>query len=182
MPKSSELFFISSNNHKYCEAKEIMDSFGVRLDFCRLNLEEIQSHSLFDIAMKKAKDAFSQCKKPLVVEDAGLFIDSLGGFPGPYSSYVFKTIGNEGILDLVKDNRKARFVSIVTFCNGDHLQSFAGKLDGVISKSQQGDGWGYDPIFIPENLQHTFAKLDNKNNLSHRYQALKKFANWYVHS
>ena len=54
---------------------------------------------------KKAQDAFSKCKKPLIVEDDGIFIDSLGGFPGPYSSYVHKTIGNKGILNLLKYNK-----------------------------------------------------------------------------
>ena len=182
MPKSSKLFFVSSNNHKYRETKEIMDSFGIPLDFCKLNLEEIQSNSLCDVAVKKAQDAFVQCGEPLIIEDAGLFIDALGGFPGPYSSYVFRTIGNEGILNLVKDNRNAKFVSIVTFYDGVVLQSFVGKLDGTISQSMQGASWGYDPIFIPKNLEKTFAKIDNKNNLSHRYKALKKFANWYVHN
>lgn len=179
---SSKLLFVSSNNHKYRETKEIMNSFGVSLDFCKLNLEETQSNSLSDVAAKKAQDAFAQCRKPLIIEDAGLFVDALAGFPGPYSSYVFKTIGNDGILNLVKDNRKAKFVSIVTFCNGTVLQSFVGKLGGTISQSKQGDGWGYDPIFIPKNLEKTFAKIDNKNTLSHRYKALKKFANWYVHN
>lgn len=181
MPTSSNLSFVSSNSHKYRETKEILGSFGVQLDFCELNLDEIQSNSLSDIATRKAQDAFAQCQKPLIIEDAGLFIDALGGFPGPYSSYIFKTIGNDGILSLVKDNRNAKFVSIITFCDGAVLQSFVGELDGTISQSKLGDGWGYDPIFIPKNLEKTFAEMDNKNTVSHRYKALQKFANWYVH-
>ena len=66
---------------------------------------------------KKAQDAFSKLKKPVIIEDDGLFINSLDGFPGPYSSYVFKTIGNKGILNLLKNNRKAKFVSIITYCD-----------------------------------------------------------------
>ena len=181
MQKSSDLFFVSSNNHKYQEANIILDSFGIKLGFFKYNLEEIQSNSLKEIASTKAKNAFSKYKKPVIVEDDGLFIDSLEGFPGPYSSYVFKTIGNKGILNLLKKNRKAKFVSIITYCDNKTLKSFNAKLDGTISKTQKGKGWGYDPIFIPKNTKQTFAELTNKNNLSHRYKALKKFSNWYLH-
>jgi XTP/dITP diphosphohydrolase len=158
-----------------------LDSLGIHLGFLKLNLEEIQSNSLDTIAIAKARDAFSKFKKPVIIEDDGLFIDSIDGFPGPYSSYVFKTIGNKGILNLLKNNRKAKFVSIITYCDKTILQSFEGKLDGKISKTQKGKGWGYDPIFIPNNSKKTFAELNNKNELSHRYKALKKFSKWYLH-
>ena len=181
MRKSFDLFFVSSNNHKYQEAKIILNSLGINLGFLKSNLEEIQSNSLDAIAMTKARDAFSKFKKPVIVEDDGLFIDSIDGFPGPYSSYVFKTIGNRGILDLLKNKRKAKFDSIITYCDKTILQSFEGKLNGRISKTQKGKGWGYDPIFIPNNSVKTFAEMNDKNELSHRYKALKKFSKWYLH-
>lgn len=181
MQKSFDLFFVSSNNHKYVEAKSILETFGIKLGFLKSELEEIQSNSLDEIALRKAKDAFSKFKKPVIIEDDGLFINSLSGFPGPYSSYVFKTIGNDGILNLLKNNRKAKFVTIITYCDKTNFQSFTAKLDGMISKFQQGKGWGYDPIFIPKNSQKTFAEINEKNKLSHRYKALKKFSNWYLH-
>lgn len=181
MRKSFDLFFVSSNSHKYQEAKTILDSLGINLGFLKSNLEEIQSHSLNDIATAKARNAFSKFKKPIIIEDDGLFIDAIDGFPGPYSSYVFKTIGNKGILNLLKNNRKAKFVSIITYCDKTILKSFEGKLNGKISKIQKGKGWGYDPIFIPNNSKKTFAELNNKNELSHRYKALRKFSKWYLH-
>lgn len=181
MQQSFDLFFASSNNHKYQEAKIILDSFGIKLGFFKCNLEEIQSDSLKSIASHKAKHAFSKCKKPVIIEDAGMFIDSLNGFPGPYSSYVFKTIGNKGILDIINDRRKAKFVSVIAYCDKKILEFFDGKVDGIISKSQKGKGWGYDPIFIPKYAEKTFAELTDKNKLSHRYKALKKFSNWYLH-
>ena len=180
MRKLSDLLFVSSNIHKFKEAKAILDSFGISIQFFKLNLEEIQSNSIKEIALKKAQNAFSKCKKPLIIEDDGLYIDSLDGFPGPYSSYVHKTIGNQGILDLLKKNRDAKFISNITYCDKNNLESFEGKLDGCISKSEKGTGWGYDPIFIPKNTKKTFSELINKNNLSHRYKALKKFSNWYL--
>ncbi|MDW7641810.1 MAG: RdgB/HAM1 family non-canonical purine NTP pyrophosphatase [Nitrosarchaeum sp.] len=181
MRQSFDLFFVSSNYHKYLEVKEILHSFGINIKFFKYDLEEIQSNSLKEIAFKKAADAFKKCKKPIIIEDDGLFIDSLCGFPGQYSSFVFKTIGNKGILQLLKKNRKAKFVSIISFCNDKISKSFEGKIEGNISKIQNGKSWGYDPIFIPLNMNKTFAELNNKNKLSHRYKSLKKFSNWYLY-
>ncbi len=181
MHKLSDLLFVSSNIHKFNEAKEILDSFGITIKFFKLTLEEIQSSSIKQISIKKSQEAFSKCKKPLLVEDDGMSIESLNGFPGPYSSYVHKTIGNLGILNLLKRNRNAQFVSNITYCDKNNLKSFEGKIDGKISTSEKGKGWGYDPIFIPKNKKKTFAELTEKNNLSHRYKALKKFSNWYLH-
>ena len=181
MHKLSDLLFVSSNIHKFKEAKEILDFFGIPIQFFKLNLEEIQSNSIKEIAIKKAQDAFSKCKKPLIIEDDGLHIDSLDGFPGPYSSYVHKTIGNKGILNLLKKNRSAKFISTITYCDKNSFESFEGKLAGTISKSEKGKGWGFDPIFVPRNTKKTFSQLTDKNNLSHRYKALKKFSNWYLH-
>jgi XTP/dITP diphosphohydrolase len=181
MPLSCSLFFVSSNNHKYYETKKILNSFGINIGFFKSDLEEIQSHSLTEIAIKKVKNAFQKYQRSIIIEDDGLFIESLDGFPGPYSSYVFQTIGNKGILQLLKQNRKAKFVSIISFYDGKNLKSFTGQINGVISKTQKGKGWGYDPIFIPVNFNKTFASIPNKNELSHRYQALKKFSTWYLH-
>ena len=123
---------------------------------------------------------------PVVVQT---FIDSLSGFPGPYSSYIFNTIGNNGILKLIGDNRDAQFVAIIAFCDSSNEPTlFESSVAGTISKNIRDGGWGYDPIFIPKNQNlpalppfsfKTYAELDDKNKLSHRYEALKKFASWF---
>ena len=180
MQQSYDLFFASSNIHKFQEAKKILDNFGISIGFFKCDLEEIQSNSLKEIAKHKALQAFQKCKKPVIVEDDGLFIDSLNGFPGPYSSYVFETIGNKGILKLLKQNRKAKFVSIISYYDKKSFESFESKVNGLISKKIVEGGWGYDPIFIPIKSKKTFAQLKNKNELSHRFKALKKFSKWYL--
>ena len=180
MRQSFDLYFASSNIHKFREVKKILNSFGIDVGFFNHTLEEIQSDSLIEIAKNKARQAFLKCKKPVIVEDDGLFIESLNGFPGPYSSYVFKTLGNKGILQLLKQNRKANFVSIISFCNKKNIETFESKINGTISKKLSGKGWGYDPIFIPVNQKSTFAQLENKNQISHRFKSLKKFSSWYL--
>lgn len=180
MQQSYDVFFASSNFNKYNEAKKILEIFGIRLGFFKCELEEIQSDSLSQIAQKKVINAFKQCKKPVIIEDDGLFITSLNGFPGPYSSYIFKTIGNNGILKLVKSNRTANFQSVIAYHDKKKKSIlFKANVYGKISRSPKGRGWGYDPIFIPNGKNETFAELLDKNIISHRYKALKKFANWF---
>jgi len=181
MPKLYDVLFASSNIHKYEEAEKILAEFEIKLEFFKTDLMEIQSDSLSEIALKKVLDAYDKCKKPVIVEDDGLFINSLSGFPGPFSAYVFKTIGNNGILKLIGSNRTAQFRAVIAFCDSNKEPVFfESNVFGQISKNIQGKGWGYDPIFIPENQNNTYAELAEKNNLSHRYQSLKKFARHYI--
>ena len=179
---SSSLYFASSNQNKFEEARSILSRFGISLKFFKCSLEEIQAKSLEEIAVHKANQAYLLCSKPVMVEDDGLFIKTLKGFPGPYSSFVFDTIGNKGILKLLSKQRDAEFRSIIAYCEkkGD-VMVFDANLQGKISKKLQGKKWGFDPIFIPEGETLTYSHLKNKNLISHRYLALKKFANWYLH-
>ena len=127
MQQSYELFFVSSNTHKFEEAQRILSNLGLEINLFKTTLEEIQSNSIGEIAKRKALDAFSKLEKPVIIEDDGLFIDSLGGFPGPYSSYVYDTIGNKGIMRLLEniELRNARFVAIIAYCNGtDNVKLF----------------------------------------------------------
>jgi len=183
---SSSLFFASSNRHKYKEAKRILDSFGISLEFFKPQyLEEVQSDDLTHIAKKKSYSAYNQCKKPVIIEDDGLFIESLSGLPGPYSSYVFGTIGISGILRLLSNESKrdSYFQAVIVYHDGKISDTFSAKVRGTISKKIQGTGWGYDPIFIPKTHKHTFAQLENKKDrFSHRYKALSKFAKWYLNN
>lgn len=179
MRKSFDLYFASSNKHKYSEAREILSKFKIDLGFFEFAPVEIQSDSILEIAAQKSLDAYASCKRPVIVEDDGLFIPSLGGFPGPYSSYVFKTIGNSGVLDLARSKREAEFHAVISYCDGKKPALFRGITRGTISKKQKGQGWGYDPIFIPRGKTKTYAQLDDKNAISHRYRALAKFASWF---
>lgn len=181
MQEWSDVYFVSSNRHKYTEAKEILAQFGIKVGFFEANLVEIQSSSLSEIAKAKALDAFSKCKRPIIIEDDALVIPSLGGFPGPYSSYVFGTIGNKGIIQLTKKDRAAKFYATVSYCDRKKKPVlFEGITQGKISKKIQGRGWGYDPIFIPKGKTKTYAQIPDKNTLSHRHRALAKFASWFV--
>lgn len=181
------MYFVSSNEHKFKEIKKLLSEFTstpLRLEHKKLKLVEIQSSSLSGVAKAKANQAFDLIRNEVLVEDDGLFIESLNNFPGVYSSYVYDTIGNIGILDLLKNkkNRKATFKSLIAYYDGRNLKTFDGQVDGFISEQIFEGGWGFDPIFIPEDMDRAFAQMDLKlkNKFSHRKLALKEFYSWYI--
>ena len=183
MQQSSELFFASSNEHKFEEVQRILSNLGVNIKLFKTTLEEIQSNSLNEIAKRKAIDAFTKIQKPILIEDDGLFINSLNGFPGPYSSYAYDTIGNKGIIQLLQnsEHRDAKFVAIIAYYNGiDEVKLFESSIPGKISKEIEKGGWGYDPIFIPDGESKTYANVLDKDKFSHRSAALTKFSNWFL--
>jgi XTP/dITP diphosphohydrolase len=179
------LHFVSSNRNKYLEIQSHLQKYGVVVEFSNQRLIEIQSDSIKEIAVEKSKRAFALLSKPIIVEDDGLFIDELGGFPGQYSSYAYKTIGNNGILKLLSNSKQrfAAFKSFFAFCSdGENPLGFEGEVEGKVSYNITEGGWGYDPIFIPDGSSLTFGQLqmiDRKIEFSHRSKALSKFAQWY---
>ncbi|MCS7364071.1 MAG: XTP/dITP diphosphatase [archaeon GB-1867-035] len=184
---SLELLFVTRNRHKFEEAFNILLPMGIKLKQAPIERIEVQSEDLSEIALIGAKNAVEVLKRPLVVEDAGLFIKSLNGFPGPYSSYVYKTIGVDGILKLMENvnDRSAYFKSAVAFCSPDgKCRVFVGEVHGEIAFEARGSGgFGFDPIFIPyESDGLTFAEMSisEKSLLSHRARAFREFGRWFI--
>src|SRR5918992_5069095 len=142
--------FASTNQNKFLEVQSILSTRSITIDFSQIHLVEIQSDSLKEIAREKAKTAFAKVGRPVIVEDDGLFIDSLAGFPGQYSSFVFKTIGNDGILKLLAGSakRSAYFSSVIGFYNGIILSISEGRVNGRVNYRIKKGGWGYGPFFF----------------------------------
>jgi XTP/dITP diphosphohydrolase len=187
--KGKVVFFATNNINKFNEARKVLSKHGVSVGMLRVKAVEIQSDSLSEIAKTSAIDAFKRCHLPLIVEDAGLFVDALKGFPGPYAAYVYKTLGNAGLLKLVEKvkNRKAEFQSAIAYCDNVYLAPlcFEGESVGEITaKERKGNArqsFGFDPIFQPRGSTRTFAEMniDEKNGFSHRAEAIREFAEWY---
>lgn len=102
--------FITGNKHKVIEAENIFKDYDINLEHIDLGYCEPQG-TLEEVAISGAKYASRKLNKPVIVEDAGLFIKALKGFPGTYSSYVQETLGNQGILKLLDgvNDRYAEF-------------------------------------------------------------------------
>jgi XTP/dITP diphosphohydrolase len=191
LPRGKVVFFATGNVNKFNEARSILSKAGIAVGMLRLKGDEIQSESLREIAEKSVQNAYKSCRLPIFVEDAGLFIGALDGFPGPYAAYAYKTIHNEGILKLMEDkaDRHATFQSVISYCDEKNQtpKNFHGESKGEITQTIRKEpgksGFGFDPIFQPMGSGKTFAEMTiaEKNGYSHRADAIKKFAEWYSH-
>lgn len=187
--KGRVVFFATNNINKFNEARTILTGYDIAMGMLRVKNVEIQSANLKEIAQTSAQDAFKRCRLPVIVEDAGLFIDALRGFPGPYAAYAYKTIDNKGLLKLMEnvEDRKAAFQSVIAYCDSDAGAPvcFEGEAVGKITNEARvgngKSGFGFDPIFQPSESEKTFAEMtiEEKNGFSHRAKAVRKFAEWY---
>jgi XTP/dITP diphosphohydrolase len=155
-----------------------MAEHGYELEHIKTAYPEIQAESLEITIIPGLEWAMSKFNRPVMIDDSGLFIGVLGGFPGVYSSYVFKTLGNDGILDLMegKEPRSARFECCIGFkAPGKDPFIAKGIAKGSIATKKSGTGgFGYDPIFIPDGDSRTYAEIavSEKNRISHRGKAI----------
>ena len=177
-----EIIFITSNSGKLKEAQGYFAPMGVKIIQQKIEYPEIQAKDLEEVVKFAIEWLKDKIDKPFFIDDSGLFIEALNGFPGVYSAYVFKTLGNEGILKLMDgvENRKAYFKSVIGYYDG-RIHIFKGIVNGRIGYKKRGDlGFGFDPIFIPEGFNKTFAEMttEEKNKISHRGRALETFSKW----
>jgi len=155
-----------------------MAQHGYELEHIKTAYPEIQAESLEITIIPGLQWVISKYNRPVMIDDSGLFIDALKGFPGVYSSYVFKTVGNDGILNLMKGlkDRKARFECCIGFMRPGAEPFIAkGVAPGTISSKKMGaGGFGYDPIFVPDGFDRTYAQFEikDKNKISHRGRAI----------
>lgn len=174
--------FVTSNKNKFIEVQAKMKSLGFDVEQIEQSYPEIQSDSLEKVVVTALKWLVKKLGHAVMIEDSGLFIASLDNFPGVYSSYVFKTIGREGILRLLAGERRreAYFETVVGYAEpGKEIHIFKGICSGMIIEKEIGErGFGYDPIFLPTGSERTFAEMtvEEKNRHSHRARALEKFA------
>jgi len=168
---------ITSNPGKVIEYREALSSFGIDTEHFKMPYDEIQTSELTSV-VRHGMDSLKRAGIcDFIIDDSGLFIDALNGFPGVYSAYVLKTIGNKGILKLMENvsERKAKFQC----CIGCNLKGkdiiVLGTSDGTILKKETGtEGFGYDPIFSPDG-KRSYAEIPvkEKNGLSHRGNAVR---------
>ena len=179
------------NAHKVEEIRAILSAFEV-LDLSVLTdppeVEETGS-TFLENAILKAQ-AISELTDALVLsDDSGLEVDSLGGDPGVYSSRYAGEDGNDSLNNakLLREmdgqsERTARFRCVIVLARGGNvLADFSGAVEGHILQRNQGEGgFGYDPLFVPEGYERSFAELGEefKNGLSHRSRALEGVVDW----
>jgi len=171
-----EIFFTTSNKNKLHELKKILP---IEIKSVELSLEEIQETDVQKVAEDKAKKAFELTGKTVMVEDTGIYLDCLKGFPGALGRWMEKTCGYAVLCDIVKFNKNNSVVTktCFSFFEKDLCQSFLGETPGIISETPKGNlGFGWDLIFIPEGSEKTQAEMlpEEKNSVSCRYKAILK--------
>jgi XTP/dITP diphosphohydrolase len=172
-----DVAFVSTNAGKFREARAILRPYGVRLRWLRRALPEPQSDDLTEVARAKAAAARA-VRGYVLVEDSGLFVRSLNGFPGVYSAHFLRIWGFPPILELLRRRRReALFRSVAVLRRRGRSRVFVGEVAGSVARRPSGSrGFGYDPIFIPEGYRTTFGRLPStvKNAISHRARSMKQ--------
>jgi len=175
--------FVTGNEGKAREAERYLEGETTVIQV-EYDYTEIQSGSLADIATRGAREAYETLEGdgPVLVDDAGLFVDALDGFPGPYSAYVEDTVGVSRLWRLVEheENRRAHFRTVLAYADEDGVETFEGSVGGTLVPPRGEGGFGYDPIFEYNGQTMAEMSTDEKNAVSHRGRALAKFAEWYA--
>jgi len=188
---TQNLLIATRNNKKKKELQSILSTWDVQLltldDFAGMPEIEEDGNTFVENAIKKAQIIAQLSNCITLADDSGLMVDALGGAPGVYSARFAgldadDSDNNRKLLDMMKgiaqEQRTARFICVIAVAAPDGLvKTVQGVCEGRIETSGRGEGgFGYDPLFIPEGFQKTFAELgdDEKNRISHRGRALQE--------
>jgi XTP/dITP diphosphohydrolase len=186
-----KIVFATGNPHKIKEVKELLNNkfeiIGLQDIGCQEDIPETQP-TIEGNALQKARYVVDNYGVNCFAEDTGLEIESLNMEPGVYSArYAGEQRSSEDNMNLVleklksQDNRKARFKTVVALIIDGEEFTFEGIVNGEIAFEKTGkDGFGYDPIFLPEDQKISFAEMGSaeKNKISHRGRAVRKLIEW----
>jgi XTP/dITP diphosphohydrolase len=176
------MILITCNPNKIEEFKLCL---GKDFPFKVMSIEkpELRAEHPSEVAITAAKVLAERLHDTVIIEDSGLFINALNGFPGTCTHYVHDKIGLEGLLKLMKGvkDRSCKYLSAIGYCEpGKEPLCFIGEEKGKIAVSPRGkNGWGHDPIFIPEGKKKTYGELRKKVDIDlFRRRAITKLADY----
>lgn len=191
MEQPKKIVFATNNAHKLSEIRRIMgdkwDVLSLSDIGCSVDIPEtadtLQGNA--EIKARYVKDHFGY---DCFADDTGLLVDALDGAPGVYSAR-YAGPGHDSAANMAlllenmkdSDNRKAHFSTVIALVCGDNVRFFEGRVDGQITRKPSGtDGFGYDPVFLPDGFNETFAMMsaDAKNAISHRGRAVARLIDY----
>lgn len=154
----THITFITGNQNK---ADYLAKYLGHPVDHVKLDLDEIQSLDLKEIAEHKVRQAYEIIKKPVIVEDVALEFAALGGLPGPFIKFFVDKVPFETMCSMIDGKtRDATARCVFGYFDGKDLELFEGSLGGQIAEKPSGEnGYGWDKIFIPQGYSETRALL-----------------------
>ncbi|CAN5185004.1 non-canonical purine NTP pyrophosphatase [soil metagenome] len=162
-----KIFFVTRNKNKQAEVQSYLDSidpkdrYPVELCFANKDLQEILDANIETIVRAKALEAYKYLGAPCVVEHGGIFIESLKEFPGGVGQVVWNSIGERMCSFLGEgDSRVATARSVIGYCDGKRITTFAGETKGKIALQSRGNyHFNWDPIFAPEGSEQTYGEM-----------------------
>jgi non-canonical purine NTP pyrophosphatase (RdgB/HAM1 family) len=169
------IYFITGNQNKFNEVKLVLPD----VEQMDIDLPEIQEIDAKEIVRSKLLEALNHIEGEFIVEDTSLYFDCLKGLPGPLIKWFLKTIGNNGLAEITEKlgNDKAEAKTIIGYAkNHEEIYFFEGVIKGRIVKPRGESNFGWDPIFLPDGYEKTFAEMsqEEKNEISMRRNALNK--------
>jgi non-canonical purine NTP pyrophosphatase (RdgB/HAM1 family) len=172
MGSGPALLFVTGNPGKLAEARRLA---GREIQSVAVDLPEMQSLSFEEILREKLAIAHAGLERPVVVEEAGLELAALNGFPGPLVRWMLEAVGAEGIARtaLALGEPRARAVSLLAWTDGTHVVLGRGETEGEIVAPRGANGFGFDPVFLPDGSERTFGEMaaEEKDRFSHRGKA-----------
>jgi len=193
-----KIVFATNNSHKLEEIRQILGESIEVLSLADINCHEDIPETAPTIegnAMMKARYVYDKYGTPCFADDTGLEVEALDGAPGVYSARYAGGEGHDSEANMRKllhelegkENRRAQFRTVIALIeqkDGKPVEhTFEGKIEGHISNEKRGtSGFGYDPIFVPEGYEQSFAELGNeiKNKISHRARAVARLAEYLL--
>lgn len=179
-----KLYFVTTGTNKFNEIKAWLNQLQpeLKLEQCLLEVPEIQSLDLHEVAIAKARDAWQKLQQPLLVDDAGLYLDAYPLFPGPLTKFVHQSIGMSAIIGVAGDKRKASFRNCLVYMKSpDEYYMFEGETRGqfvLLENMDTSKPLHCVDVLIPEGFEKTFGQLTAESEdalqYHYRYRALKK--------
>lgn len=174
-----DFIFITSNQYK---ADYLAKWLGMPVSHQKLDIDEIQSLDLRQVAEHKARQAYDIIKKPVLVEDVSLIFTAMGRLPGTLVRWFLEELDVEGLCRLgnTYEDKRAEASIVYALYDGRTLQLFEGQKSGRISPGPSGDGFGWNNLFIPDGWDKTYGEMTEEEfkESSHRYFAIVKLRNY----
>ena len=156
-----QITLITGNEGK---AQEFGRLLGMEILHQKISLPEVQHTDVAVVAKAKVEAAYQELQQPVFVDDTGLYVNAWGNLPGALIAWFLDNVGNDGLIRMLEgwDDRSAKVVTALGYCDENGPQVFVGEVSGAIAKAPRGNnGFGYDAIFIPEGQGKTFAEMDD---------------------
>ncbi len=188
--KVKRIVLVTGNAGKMEEFKAIIGLEELQFGYKSLDLPEIQSLDIREIGQFKTRTALVNKHElgtfdAVLTDDTALYCDALNGLPGPLIKWFLKSLGKEGLIDLIKNKQNNGSVTCLltlgVIQTGEIIQ-FEGTVNGCFVPPKGDYGFGWDPVFMPEGYFETYGEMgaEEKNKISHRAAALKALRDWLI--